>query len=220
MAEPGSWACVPEEYGGAGADTVSYALAVMEIARADASTAITMAAHVSLAPPFYLFGTGASRDLVPLAREDAWGFGLTRPNAGSDAGNVKRRPVKDGKFTINGTKAFITSTGTDLRRHDDHRGDRHASGRQVRDFEPDRSQATPVYAQQNTRRWVGARGHTRACVCRRGGAGRDCSGLEEGYRQFLTILDGGASRWRRSRLVSRWERTTKRLYAKEPGFGA
>ena len=61
----------PEEYGGAGADTVSYALAVMEIARADASTAITMAAHVSLgATPFYLFGTEEQKQkyLVPLAQ--------------------------------------------------------------------------------------------------------------------------------------------------------
>ena len=61
----------PEEYGGAGADTVSYALAVMEIARADASTGITMAAHVSLgSSPFYLFGTEEQKQtyLVPLAR--------------------------------------------------------------------------------------------------------------------------------------------------------
>ncbi|MDQ6825600.1 MAG: acyl-CoA dehydrogenase family protein, partial [Candidatus Eremiobacteraeota bacterium] len=80
----------PEQYGGAGADTVSYALAVMEIARADASTAITLAAHVSLgASPFYLFGTEAQKQkyLVPLAQGTMlWGFGLTEPGAGSDAG--------------------------------------------------------------------------------------------------------------------------------------
>src|ERR1700739_2038191 len=61
----------PENYGGAGADTVSYALAVMELARVDASTAITLAAHVSLgATPFYLFGTEEQKEefLVPLAR--------------------------------------------------------------------------------------------------------------------------------------------------------
>src|ERR1700728_1863278 len=109
----------PEEYGGAGADTVSYALAVMEIARADASTAITMAAHVSLgATPFYLFGTEAQKQqyLVPLAQgKMLWGFGLTEPNAGSDAGNVQTKaPFKDGKFVINGTKAFITNSGTDI----------------------------------------------------------------------------------------------------------
>ena len=69
----------PEEYGGAGADTVSYALAVMEISRADASVGITLAANVSLgATPFYYFGTEAQKQkyLVPLAKgEKLWGFG-------------------------------------------------------------------------------------------------------------------------------------------------
>jgi short/branched chain acyl-CoA dehydrogenase len=109
----------PEEYGGAGADTVSYALAVMEIAHADASTAITLAAHVSLgATPFYLFGTEAQKQqyLVPLARgEKIWGFGLTEPNAGSDAGATQTRAeLRDGRWIINGTKAFITNAGTDV----------------------------------------------------------------------------------------------------------
>ncbi len=109
----------PEEYGGAGADTVSYALAVMEIARIDASVAITLAAHVSLgAAPFYLFGTPAQkRDfLIPLARgEQLWGFGLTEPGAGSDAGAVQTRAeLRAGRWVINGTKAFITNSGTDI----------------------------------------------------------------------------------------------------------
>jgi short/branched chain acyl-CoA dehydrogenase len=109
----------PEEYGGAGADTVSYALAVMEIARADASTAITMAAHVSLgATPFYLFGTQEQKEkyLVPLAQgKMLWGFGLTEPGAGSDAGNTQTKAtLKDGSWVINGTKAFITNSGTDI----------------------------------------------------------------------------------------------------------
>ena len=109
----------PEEYGGAGADTVSYALAVMEIARADASTAITLAAHVSLgATPFYLFGTEQQKQryLVPLARgEMLWGFGLTEPQAGSDAGGTQTRAeLRDGRWVINGTKAFITNSGTDI----------------------------------------------------------------------------------------------------------
>jgi butyryl-CoA dehydrogenase len=109
----------PEKYGGAGADTVSYALAVMEIARADASTAITLAAHVSLgSTPFHLFGTEAQKEtyLVPLARgEMLWGFGLTEPQAGSDAGGTRTRAeLRDGFWTINGTKAFITNSGTDL----------------------------------------------------------------------------------------------------------
>ena len=109
----------PEKYGGAGADTVSYALAVMEIARADASTAITLAAHVSLgASPFFLFGTERQKEeyLVPLARgERLWGFGLTEPDAGSDAGGTRTRAeLRDGRWVINGTKAFITNSGTDI----------------------------------------------------------------------------------------------------------
>ncbi len=109
----------PEEYGGSGADTVSYALAVMEIARVDASTAITMAAHISLgASPFYLFGTEEQKQryLVPLAQgKMLWGFGLTEPNAGSDAGNVQTKArLEGGKWVINGTKAFITNSGTTI----------------------------------------------------------------------------------------------------------
>ena len=109
----------PEEYGGAGADTVSYALAVMEIARADASTAITLAAHVSLgSTPFYLFGSEEQKQkyLVPLARgEMLWGFGLTAPQAGSDAGGLRTRAeLRDGAWIVNGTKAFITNSGTDI----------------------------------------------------------------------------------------------------------
>jgi short/branched chain acyl-CoA dehydrogenase len=109
----------PEKYGGAGADTVSYALAVMELARVDASTAITMAAHVSLgATPFSLFGTEAQKQkyLVPLAQgKQLWGFGLTEPNAGSDAGNCQTKAeLRDGKWIVNGTKAFITNSGTDI----------------------------------------------------------------------------------------------------------
>jgi butyryl-CoA dehydrogenase len=109
----------PEEYGGAGADTVSYALAVMEISRVDASTGITLAAHVSLgASPILYFGTEAQKQkyLVPLARgEKLWGFGLTEPGAGSDAGaTATRAELRDGKWVINGTKAFITNSGTDI----------------------------------------------------------------------------------------------------------
>jgi short-chain 2-methylacyl-CoA dehydrogenase len=109
----------PESYGGAGADTVSYALAVMELARVDASTAITMAAHVSLgATPFYLFGTEEQKQryLVPLAQgKMLWGFGLTEPGAGSDAGNCQTKAqLSDGHWVINGTKAFITNSGTTM----------------------------------------------------------------------------------------------------------
>ena len=109
----------PERYGGAGSDTVSYALAVMEIGRADASVGITMAAHVSLgASPLFMFGSKVQKEkyLVPLAQgKQLWAFGLTEPQAGSDAGATKTMAsLKDGKWLINGTKCFITNAGTPM----------------------------------------------------------------------------------------------------------
>ncbi len=109
----------PEKYGGAGADTVSYALAVMEIGRADASVGITMAAHVSLgSQPFFSFGSEEQKQkfLVPLARgERLWAFGLTEPQAGSDAGATKTTAqLRDGRWVVNGTKCFITNAGTQM----------------------------------------------------------------------------------------------------------
>lgn len=108
---------VAEEYGGAGADTVSYALAVEEIGRGDASVGITMAAHTSLGiMPFLLFGTEAQKqEYVPrlASGEQLWAFGLTEPNAGSDAGATRTRAtLEHGEWVINGTKAFITNSGT------------------------------------------------------------------------------------------------------------
>ena len=110
---------IPEKYGGAGADTVSYALAVIEIGRADASVGITMAAHVSLGTsPFLMFGSEAQKQryIPPLARgEQLWSFGLTEPNAGSDAGATSTKArLENGSWVINGTKAFITNAGTPI----------------------------------------------------------------------------------------------------------
>ncbi|MBV8725077.1 MAG: acyl-CoA dehydrogenase family protein [Candidatus Eremiobacteraeota bacterium] len=190
----------PEEYGGAGADTVSYALTVMEIARADASTAITLAAHVSLgATPFFLFGSEAQKQqyLVPMARgEMLWGFGLTEPNAGSDAGNVQTRAeLRDGQWVVNGTKAFITNSGTDIsggttitavtgRRAD---GSREISNIIV-------PQGTPGFSRSRKYRKMGWRASdTRelsfvdAAVPEENLLGK----RGEGYRQFLETLDGG-----------------------------
>ena len=109
----------PEAYGGSGADTISYALAVMEIGRGDASAGITMAAHVSLgASPIFMFGTEEQKQrwLVPLAQgEQLWAFGLTEPQAGSDAGaTATTADLKGGDWTINGTKCFITNAGTEI----------------------------------------------------------------------------------------------------------
>jgi short-chain 2-methylacyl-CoA dehydrogenase len=109
----------PEEYGGAGADFLSYCLAIEEIARGDVSIGITMEAHTSLgASPFYLFGSKEQRErfLPPLASgEQLWAFGLTEPGAGSDSGGTQTRAtLHDGFWHINGSKAFITNAGTDM----------------------------------------------------------------------------------------------------------
>jgi butyryl-CoA dehydrogenase len=109
----------PEEYGGAGADFLSYCLALEEIGRGDASVGITMEAHTSLGTtPFHLFGTEEQKQryLVPLARgEQLWAFGLTEPGAGSDsAGTQTRAELRGGMWRINGAKNFITNAGTDM----------------------------------------------------------------------------------------------------------
>jgi short/branched chain acyl-CoA dehydrogenase len=109
----------PEEYGGAGADFLSYCIALEEISRGDAAIGITMEAHTSLgASPFYLFGSEKQKRqyLVPLARgEQLWAFGLTEPGAGSDSsGTQTRAELRDGSWHINGAKNFITNAGTDM----------------------------------------------------------------------------------------------------------
>ena len=103
-----------EEYGGAGGDTISYAIAVEEISRADGSLGLTLAAHTSLgASPFQLFGTEEQKRkyLVPLAQGKLIGaFGLTEPHAGSDAGSTKTVAERDGDgWVINGSKLYMTS---------------------------------------------------------------------------------------------------------------
>ncbi len=107
---------VPEKYGGAGMDTVAYAASVIEMAKADASVAITMAAHTSLGTmPIVIAGTEEQKQkYVPkLASGEILGaFGLTEPGAGSDAGATKTTAVKDGnEYVINGGKIFITNAG-------------------------------------------------------------------------------------------------------------
>lgn len=106
----------PEEYGGAGADYISYALAVEELSRVCGSTGVTLSAHLSLcANPIYLFGSEEQKQkyLTPLASGEKMGaFGLTEPSAGSDAGGTKTTAVRDGdEWIVNGTKIFITNAG-------------------------------------------------------------------------------------------------------------
>jgi short/branched chain acyl-CoA dehydrogenase len=110
---------VPEEYGGAGGDTLSYAIAIEELTRIDSSVAITVAAHTSLGTtPILLYGSEEQKrrwvpDLASGKRLAA--FGLTEPGAGSDAGATRTTAeLRDGSWVVNGSKLFITNAGTDI----------------------------------------------------------------------------------------------------------
>ena len=112
----------PEAVGGAGGTTLQYAIAVEELTRIDSSVAITLCAHTSLGTqPVYLFGSDEQKArLLPdlTAGRKLGAFGLTEPEAGSDAGNTKTRATLDGGvWTINGAKQFITNAGTDISGH-------------------------------------------------------------------------------------------------------
>jgi alkylation response protein AidB-like acyl-CoA dehydrogenase len=109
----------PEEHGGAGSDSLAYAVAVEELARIDSSVAITMCAHTSLGTqPIYLFGSDEQkREWLPqlCSGQRLAAFGLTEPEAGSDAGNTQTRAARDnGEWVVNGAKQFITNAGTDI----------------------------------------------------------------------------------------------------------
>jgi short-chain 2-methylacyl-CoA dehydrogenase len=109
----------PEEYGGSGGDFLTLCLAIEEIARVDSSLAITLEAAVGLgAMPIWHFGTEEQRrtHLPPLARGEALaGFGLTEPGGGSDAGATRTTArLASGEWTINGSKSFITNSGTPI----------------------------------------------------------------------------------------------------------
>jgi short/branched chain acyl-CoA dehydrogenase len=110
---------IPEAYGGAGADTVSYAIAVEELTRIDSSVAITVAAHHSLGTlPIFSFGSeGQKQQWLPelASGRKLAAFGLTEPGAGSDAGATRTAAeLRAGQWVINGSKIFITNAGTDI----------------------------------------------------------------------------------------------------------
>ena len=110
---------VPEEYGGAGADTVAYAVAVEELTRIDSSVAITVAAHHSLGtlPIFYFGNEEQKQEWLPqlASGQKLAAFGLTEPGAGSDAGATRTTAeLRDGEWVVNGSKIFITNAGTDI----------------------------------------------------------------------------------------------------------
>src|SRR5689334_13923223 len=109
----------PQEYGGGGGDSLAYALAVEELTRVDSSVAITLCAHTSLGTqPIHLFGTEEQRrEWLPQLCSGAklGAFGLTEPEAGSDAGNTRTRArLRDGEWVVDGAKQFITNAGTEI----------------------------------------------------------------------------------------------------------
>ncbi len=190
----------PEEYGGAGADFLSYCIALEEIGRGDAAVGITMEAHTSLgATPFYWFGTEEQKRqyLVPLARgEQLWAFGLTEPQAGSDsAGTQTRAELREGTWHINGSKAFITNAGTDMTGG--------VTITAVTGMQPDGHQeitnlivpkGTPGYIIGNAYHKMGWRASdTRPLSfedCQVPEANR-LGGRGDGFRQFMRILEAG-----------------------------
>src|SRR3569833_2256551 len=112
----------PEEYGGGGGDSLAYALTVEELTRVDSSVAITLCAHTSLGTqPIYLYGSEEQkRAWLPelTAGRRLGAFGLTEPEAGSDAGNTRTRArLEGGEWVIDGAKQFITNAGTEISGH-------------------------------------------------------------------------------------------------------
>ena len=110
---------IPEEHGGGGGDTLSYAIAIEELTRIDSSVAITVAAHTSLGTmPILLYGTDEQKKawLPDLASgKKLASFGLTEAEAGSDAGATRTTAeLRNGQWIVNGSKTFITNAGTDI----------------------------------------------------------------------------------------------------------
>ncbi|MEO8091988.1 MAG: acyl-CoA dehydrogenase family protein [bacterium] len=188
----------PEEYGGGGADTLSYALAVEELARVDSSVCITLAAHTSLGTmPIHLWGTDQQKsewmpDLCAGRRLAA--FGLTEPDAGSDAAATRTTAKLDGdEWVINGAKQFITNSGTEISgcvtitALTGAKGSREISNLIV-------ANGTPGYEQGEPYRKMGWNASDTRPL-----AFEDCRVPEsnllgrrgEGFKQFLHILDGG-----------------------------
>ena len=186
---------IPEEYGGAGTDTVSYAICIEELTRIDSSVAITVAAHHSLGTlPIYLFGSeDQKRRWLPglASGEKLAAFGLTEPGAGSDAGATRTTArLDDGEWVIDGSKIFITNAGTDITACvtiTAVTGDREISNLIVPNGAPGYTISAPMqklgWRASDTRElgFQSARVPAESLLGPRG----------EGFRQFLQILDGG-----------------------------
>jgi short-chain 2-methylacyl-CoA dehydrogenase len=186
---------IPERWGGAGSDTLAYAIAVEELARVDSSFAITVAAHTSLGTqPILQFGSDRQRDrwLPPLAAGERLGaFGLTEPEAGSDAGATRTTArLEDGHWVIDGSKMFITNAGTEMSglvTITARTGEDEVSNIVVENGNPGYTQSPPLkkmgWKSSDTRelRFASCRVPEEHLLGPRG----------EGFRQFLAILDGG-----------------------------
>ena len=186
---------IEDRYGGAGGDTVSYAIAIEELTRIDSSVAITVAAHTSLGTmPIALFGSDEQKerwlpDLASGRRLAA--FGLTEPDAGSDAGATRTTAeLRDGSWVVNGAKMFITNAGTELSwgvTITARTGEDEISNLVVENGAPGYAISEPLHKLG----WKAS--DTRELTF------SDCSVPEgnllgprgEGFRQFLEILDGG-----------------------------
>src|ERR687890_633002 len=185
----------PERWGGGGADNLSYAIAIEELARVDSSVAITVAAHTSIGTwPLYQFGSDAQREewMPRLCSGERLGaFGLTEPEAGSDAGNTRTRADLDGdEWVINGAKQFITNSGTDISGFVTITA-RTGAGEVSNLLVPNGTQGYEVGAPYRKMGWNAS--DTRPLSF------EDCRVPEEslvgprgrGFRQFLQTLDGG-----------------------------
>jgi alkylation response protein AidB-like acyl-CoA dehydrogenase len=192
----------PEEAGGAGGNSLQYAIAVEELARVDSSVAITLCAHTSLGTqPIYLYGTEEQKEhwLPQLCSGQILGaFGLTEPEAGSDAGNTQTRAQRDnGEWVINGTKQFITNAGTDISglvcitaRTDSRTGE--AGSPEISNFIV--SQGTPGYEQGEPYRkmgWNASDTRPLSFTDCRVPAENLLGRQGEGLHQFLHVLDIG-----------------------------
>jgi len=186
---------IPEEYGGGGGDTLSYAIAIEELTRVDSSVAITVAAHTSLGTmPIFLFGSEEQKrewlpDLASGRRLAA--FGLTEPGAGSDAGSTgTTAELRDGSWVIDGAKMFITNAGTDITACvtiTARTGEDEISNLIV-------PNGTPGYEISAPMRKLGWRASDTRELSFQGCAvpeGNLLGPRGSGFRQFLEILDGG-----------------------------
>ena len=199
VADFGLFGCVaPKEYGGLGLDTVSYIIAVEELSRVCGSTGITVAAHNSLGVmPFLLFGNQDQiEEFVPTlakGKEGLGAFGLTEPEAGSDAGGTKTTGVKDGDdWIINGNKCFITNAGEAKTLVITAKTEKVPGSRGISSFIVDKD--TPGFIVGKKEDKMGLRGSdTRELAFENMRLSSDkLLGNEgEGFKQFMIILDGG-----------------------------